>query len=203
MCFRPSGAALHIDALSIGDHEVPWVSVYVIKYLGVELHAGVPFRQFRARTLTSVTRAANALSGMGMYSGKLPVPLGDQVYKAMVRPLLEYCSEVWSDTPWPTAERVQLTMGIRILQCSIRTSSEGVRGELGWMSMDARYQQARVCFWGKLQLMPADSPARLIYEASAAAHAASDAGDQRVHEVSADEGWSVVYAPSSDKGLVP
>lgn len=55
------------------------------KYLGVELHAGVPFRQFRARMLASATRAANAVSGMGMLSGKLPVPLGDQVYKAMVR----------------------------------------------------------------------------------------------------------------------
>ena len=153
--------------------------------------------------LASATRAANAVSGMGMHSGKLPVPLGDQVYKAMVRPLLEYCSEVWSVSPWPDAERVQTAMAKRILQCPGRTSDEAARGELGWMRMDARYQLARVLFWGKLQLMAADAPARLVFEASQAAHAFSPAGDQQLSQAAADEGWEPAYASPTRYGLVP
>ena len=201
MCFQPSGAELPASELRIGERTVPWVAV--CKYLGVELHAGVPFRQFRARMLASATRAANAVSGMGMLSGKLPVPLGDQVYKAMVRPLLEYCSEVWSVAPWPDAERVQTSMAKRILQCPGRTSDEAARGELGWMRMDARYQLARMLFWGKLQLMTADSPARLVFEASQAAHAWSLAGDQQLSQAAADEGWEPAYAAPTRYGLVP
>ena len=70
------------------------MSVY--KYLGIELRCGVAFKQYRKRALLSAQRAANAVSGMGMHSGKLGVPQGVQVYKAMVRLLLEYCAEITS-----------------------------------------------------------------------------------------------------------
>jgi len=200
MCFQPDGAAaLPVSELWIGAAAVPWVNVY--KYLGIELHAGVPFRQYRHRAAQSATRAAYAVSGMGMYSGKLGVPLGLQVYKAMVRPLLEYCSEVSSITPWPAAEALQLSMAKRILACSSRTSSEAARGELGLMRMEARYQQARVCFWGKLHTMPADSPARRVFEAGQLYYALSEAGDERMPAVSASEGWAVQYVQPVERGL--
>lgn len=200
MRFVPSGAAqLPSSILMIGDTAVPWVAQY--KYLGIELHAGVPFKMFKKRMLISAARAGNAVSGLGMYSGKLPVPLGDQVYKALVRPLLEYCSEVWSIQPWVGAESVQIKMGKRILACPLQTSSEAVRGELGWHCMEARYQQARVVFWGKLQLMEPSNPARVIFEASQLFYAQSAAGDARVPDVPAEEGWAVTYAPPSAMGL--
>ncbi|MDR3738882.1 MAG: reverse transcriptase family protein, partial [Terracidiphilus sp.] len=141
MRFQPSGNVLPTSELRIGDRVVAWVSQY--KYLGVELHAGVPFKQFWTRTEAKAKRAANAVSAMGMWSGKLPAPVGVQVYEAMVRPQLEYCCEVWSVRPWQVAETIQLSMGKRILKCSPHTPSEAVRGDLGWMSLDARYQQAR------------------------------------------------------------
>ena len=111
------------------------------------------------------------MSGMGMHSGKLGVPLGVQVYKALVRPLLEFCAEVTTMAAWKDAEKLQAAMAKRILGVSTRTSSTAARGELGWMSMDGRWQKARVTFWGKLLTLPADCPARLVYEASAAAFA--------------------------------
>ena len=86
-----AGGAARVLSLSGGgrsrSHRLP-----SYKYLGVELHSGVPFRMFRARMIASATRASNAVSAMGMYSGKLSVPLGVQVDQAMVRSLLEYCS---------------------------------------------------------------------------------------------------------------
>ena len=201
MRFLPSGSALPTSELRIGDRVIQWVAQY--KYLGVELHAGVPFRLFTARAEASASRAANAVSAMGMWSGKLPATLGDRVYKAMVRPLLEYCSEVWSIRSWPAAETIQLSMGKRILKCSPHTPSEAVRGDLGWLSMEARHQQARVCFWGKLQFMAADIPARRVYEESMRQHAATDAADHHPEPAELSDGHPVVYVRPSKHGLVP
>jgi hypothetical protein len=200
MCFRWAGSRLPTSEVRLGDRVVDWVSVY--KYLGIELHCGVAFKQYRKRALLSAQRAANAVSGMGMHSGKLGVPLGVQVYKAMVRPLLEYCAEVTSVTAWKTAEQVQASMAKRILGVSSRTSSTAARGELGWMSMDGRWQKARLIFWGKLQLMPADSPARMVYEASAAAFALEGAMEQLTAStplVEPSDGWKVVYAATEQR----
>jgi hypothetical protein len=159
-------------SLPLGPAVVQWVTQY--KYLGIELECNQPlrFRAYRRRALATALRAANAVSGLGLYSGKLGVPLGVQVYKAMVRPLLEYCSEVWSGYgPLVGAEQVQTLMAKRILQVSKRTSSEVVRGELGLQLLEARWQKARLLFWGKLRSMPLDTPARRVLLASEAAFA--------------------------------
>lgn len=195
MCFRWQGSRLPTSEVRLGDRLVAWVPSY--KYLGLELHCGVAFKQYRKRALLSAHRAANAVSAMGLYSGKLGVPLGVQVYKAMVRPLLEYCAEVWSVTPWKSAEQLQALMAKRILGVSSHCSNTAVRGELGWMKMDGRWQKARVIFWGKLQCMPNDSPARRVFEASTAEFALSDAADRlnaSTPLVQPDDGWSIVYA---------
>jgi len=195
MCFRWQGCRLPTSEVRLGDRIVAWVTSY--KYLGIELHCGVAFKQYRKRAMLSAHRAANAVSAMGLYSGKLGVPLGVQVYKAMVRPLLEYCAEVWSVTPWKSAEQLQALMAKRILGVSSHCSNTAVRGELGWMRMDGRWQKARVIFWGKLQCMPNDSPARRVFEVSAAEFALSDAADRlnvSTPLVQPDDGWNVVYA---------
>jgi hypothetical protein len=71
-------------------------------------------------------------------------------------------------------------------------------GELGWQSMEARYQQLRVSFWGKVQMMPSGSPIRgQVYEASSIFHASTDAGDYRVHAVEPEEGWDIVRPDSA------
>jgi hypothetical protein len=190
MRFNSNGSSIIPEVkLSLGDVVVPWVSNY--KYLGIELHNGQPFREYKKRALASATRAGHCVAGMGMYSGKLSVPIGIQVYQAMVRPLLEYGAEIWSITPFQQADQLQLIMGKRILQCPTRTSSVGILGELGWMSMEARYQQLRVSFWGKIQLMEEHLPARIIYKASLDYYSRSDASDEIIPVVEADEGWDV------------
>jgi hypothetical protein len=105
---------LPTDELDMGGVVVPWVTMY--KYLGVELHNGVPFRHYRKRALASATCAGHRVAAMGMYSGKFSVPLGVKVYQALVRPLLEYAAEVVSITPWRQAEELQLIMAKCILQ---------------------------------------------------------------------------------------
>ena len=129
-----------------------------------------------------------------------------EVYKAMVRPLIEYCAEVWSVAAWKEAERLQSTMVKRILRVSTRCSSTIVRGELGWISIDARWQKARINYWRKIQFVLKDSPAKLVYEASAVEFSKSEASDRFLHStplVEPEEEFEVVYAAKqqSDSSL--
>lgn len=200
--FNVTGSTQPTTRLTIGKSAVPWVESY--KYLGVELHNGIPFRQFRKRKLASATRAGHQVAGMGMYSGKLSVPLGIQVYQALVRPLLEYAAEVTSIQAWPAADIHQTAMGKRILQCSTRTSSAAVRGELGWHSMEARFQQLRVSFWGKIQMLQFDLPTKIIYEASLeefSSQICKGGGEQEQPAVDAELGWDIMRPESSELGL--
>lgn len=189
--FNRSGAELPTSVLTLGGVPIPWVHSY--KYLGVELRGapGRPFHSFRSRMLSAAQSAAGQIAAMGMHSGKLPVPLGVQVYQALVRPLLEYAAEVVSVQPWPAAERVQSRVAKRILQCPWRASTVACRGELGWMTLEGRWQQLRVSFWGRLQRMDADRPARRVYDESLAEFHRRAAEVEGVPAVRAEDGWSV------------
>jgi len=163
--FNVAGAVPPTSVLTLGDKPIAWLDGY--KYLGVDLRAapGRPYRLFHQRMLAGATKAAGCIAGMGMQSGKLPVPLGVQVYQALVRPLLEYAAEIWSaDGPWEEAERLQTRMAKRILQCPLRTSSTACLGELGWQTLEARWQQLRCGFLGKIVLMQSDMPARRVFD---------------------------------------
>ena len=134
--FNVTGAVLPTHALTIGATPIAWLDSY--KYLGVELRAapGRPFHLFRRRMLSAAKRAAGHIAGMGMFSGKLPVPLGIRVYKALVRPLLEFCAEVTSLQPWSDAEQLQTAVGKRILQCPRYASATAAQGDLGWTTLE-------------------------------------------------------------------
>ena len=191
------GKKLPTSELRLGDKIVQWVSKY--KYLGVELHNGVPFRDFRKRMLRSAISAGYQVAAMGMYSCKLPVPIGVQVYKSLVRPLLEYAAEVTSLSPWAEAEQLQLSMAKRILQCPFSTSSVACMGELGWMTMEGRFQLLRVSFYIKIIHSDRGTPLREVYEESMRAAAEDVTGDDHVPEVAPSEGWQV-YRPSQTAG---
>jgi len=164
--FNAVGAEVPDSVLCIGDRAVPWARSY--KYLGVELRNAPrhPFLPFHQRMLASASAAASALSAMGLHSGKLPVPVAVRVYKALVRPLLEYGGEVASLAAWEEAERLQSRVARRILQCPHRASGTAARGELGLMSLESRWLQQRLSLWGRLQRAPAALPARWVYEES-------------------------------------
>lgn len=197
--FNRKGAEVPSSALLLGGVPIPWVRSY--KYLGVELcgSPGRPFHSFRCRMLSAAQSAAGQIAAMGMHSGKLPVPLGVQVYQALVRPLLEYAAEVVSVQPWPAAERVQSRVAKRILQCPWRASTVACRGELGWMTLEGRWQQLRVSFWGRLQRMDNDRPARRVYDESLAEFHRRAAEIEGVPSVRAEGGWSV-QRPHSPAG---
>ena len=145
MCFKANTDTSELPKLLLSEVELSWTASY--KYLGVELESGgtcLKFKAYRKRAVSRAHRAAMAISGLGMYSGKLPVPLAVQMYKALVRPLMEYAAEITTSRNWPEAETLQLALAKRMLQCKIRTPTEAVMGDLGLMQMDMRFMQLRL-----------------------------------------------------------
>lgn len=192
--FNPSGSTQPDTQLHIGSKVIPWVQSY--KYLGIELHNNSPFIQFKERMSVTARRVCHSVAAMGMYSGKLPVNISSRVYEAMVRPLLEYGSEVWSTDPWKEAEAIQHYMAKLILQCPSRSSHIGCQGELGWMSMEGRWQMRRLNLWGKIVLSSPDLPMHRVYDASNEWYAKNDVSVEIIPAVDAEDGWQVYRSPN-------
>src|SRR6185312_16033291 len=76
-----------------------------------------------------------------------------------------------------------------------------VTGELGLPSMEARYQQLRVTFYGKLICSEEQVPSAYVFHATMTHHAASDSGDAVAVPVAATDGWDIVRPPPSAHGL--
>ncbi|MDR3741936.1 MAG: reverse transcriptase family protein [Terracidiphilus sp.] len=189
MRFNRSGAGLPTSAIMLDGTPIPWVRCY--RYLGVELSntPGHPYRAFRCRMLASANSAAGQISAMGLYSGKLSVPLGVQVYQALVQPLLEYAAEITSLLPWTAAERIHARTAKRILQSPSCASTVGTLGELGWITLEGRWQLLRLNLWSRIQCMSVDRPARQVYEASLRdLHLAAE-WSEGVPAVPAEAGW--------------
>jgi len=192
--FNLSGRTLPVSPLLLGGLRVDWVQCY--RYLGVELlnSPGYSYAAYRQRMLTSASRAAGQISAMGMHSGKLTVPLGVRVYQALVRPLMEYAAEITSLYPWPAAESLQSRVAKRILQCPFRASNTAARGELGWITLEGRWQALRVGFLSKLLRMSGDRPARQVYNESISVFHSMAATHEGVVAVPAEEGWPIQRA---------
>ena len=77
---------------------------------------------------------------------------------SVVRPSLEYGSEVWEGNKSQAAalESVLLSGGKRILGCSSKTCNEAVRGDLGIDTLQGRRDKAKLKWWYKLVTMPED-----------------------------------------------
>ena len=90
---------------------------------------------------------------MLMRVGQIPVKHGLAVWRALVRPVLEYGCEVWweeADQVWGEAEAVQIEMLKRILRCGPRIPNDVVLGEMGVLPLRVRRDMLRLGFWTKI-----------------------------------------------------
>jgi hypothetical protein len=136
------------------------------KYLGVELKSGLSFKAYKERVLKKARRRMMQVWAIGMRKGELPVKDCCRVWKALVRPLLEYGAVIWGDVKWREAEQVQREMGKMILRCSSKMANEVVQGELGWWSLKGRRDMLRLKYWGKVVGMGDNRLVRQIYNDS-------------------------------------
>ena len=75
---------------------------------------------------------------------------------SVVRPTLEYGSEVWEGNKAQAAalESVMIGGAKRTLGCSSRTCNEAVRGDMGLDSLQGRRDKAKLKWWYKVATMP-------------------------------------------------
>ena len=71
------------------------------------------------------------MMGFGIYK-LLPASTCVRPWEVLVRPILEYASEVWGEGPWEEAEKLQREIGRLILGVPTQTPNEMVLGDLGW-----------------------------------------------------------------------
>jgi hypothetical protein len=117
------------------------------KYLGMDLVKGIHFKTLKDRLLKNARRRMMIVWAMGMRGGELPVQDCCSVWKALVRPALEYGAEVWGAVQWEEAERVQREMAKMILRCSTMMANAVALGELGWKG---RRDLLRLKYWGRI-----------------------------------------------------
>ena len=84
---------------------------------------------------------------------------------SVVRPTLEYGSEVWEGNKAQAAalESVMIGGAKRILGCSSRTCNEAVRGDMGLDSLQGRRDKAKLKWWYKVATMPEHRYSRKLF----------------------------------------
>ena len=100
--------------------------------------------------LRKARMAAGMVWGMVVRMGNMTVKGSDGLWKALIRPHLEYGVKVMSshqDYLWEDAEKLMRANSRRVLACGSRVPNEAVMGELGWMSMLGRRMLLRLTYW--------------------------------------------------------
>src|SRR6185437_15630711 len=88
---------------------------------------------------------------------------GENLWRTLVRPILEYACEVWASGKWPEAERIQLEAGRKLLGVRAMTTGEAVRGELGWWTLRGRRDLCRLRLFAKLSRMGEDKLMKKVF----------------------------------------
>ena len=131
----------------LGSRRLEIVDDY--KYLGVRFaHLG-GWKISRGELLAKARGGFWKAWGLGMGAGALSVGGAAALWTTIVQSVLEYGGEVDSGR-WEEAEQLQRMAGRMVLGVGTGVANEVVRGELGWWSIQARRQYARLVYWGRM-----------------------------------------------------
>ena len=118
------------------------------KYLGIELDNHLNFRLAR-ETIRRKARKGIVLATNAYWKG-INARAGEQVWEQMIRPIIEYASEIWFTGKETDLERLQLQVGKALLGVGQSCASEVVRGELAWWRLASRADFTKLKFWARL-----------------------------------------------------
>ena len=155
--------------LKCGDMTVGEAAEY--KYLGLVFEKN-GWKKQKEKMVRQARRMAAMAWGMLVQTGKMSTEGKLTIYKALVRPHVEYGAEVVDAGAWEEAEEMQRWVGKRILLAGKRIPDEVVQGELGLLSLRGRRATLRLMFWAKILRMKKGRWVRRVYEAGKAEHEA-------------------------------
>ena len=133
-----------------GEHDLPTVAKYT--FLGIDFASNGAWDGHIIKKVLDCGRKKVVISNRDINLSSRSLLL-----LSVVRPSLEYGSEVWEGNKSQTAA-VLLGGGKRILGCSSKTCTcnEAVRGDLGIDTLQGRRDKAKLKWWYKLVTMPED-----------------------------------------------
>ena len=138
-----------------GEHDLPTVAKYT--FLGIDFAPNGAWDGHIKKVLDCGRKKVNQLHSV-ISNRDINLSARRLLLLSVVRPSLEYGSEVWEGNKSQAAalESVLLGGGKRILGCSSKTCNEAVRGDLGIDTLQSRRDKAKLKWWYKLVTMPED-----------------------------------------------
>jgi len=132
------------------------------KYLGVDVLTKVmDWRTHVQRLISKATRRSKDLTWMCRRDNGLRPRSAMTLWKAMVRPIMEYAAELWagevSKELMAKVEKVQTDFARAILGVSkIGVSNDFVRAEAGLETLAARCEKLRIGYWRRINVAKAE-----------------------------------------------
>ena len=138
-----------------GEHKLPKVSSYT--YLGIDFARNGAWDVHLKRVLDNGRKKVNQLHSI-ISNRDINLSARRLLLLSVIRPSLEYGSEVWESNKGQTnaLESVVLGGAKKILGCSSKTCNEAVRGDMGLETLKSRRDKAKLKWWYKLATMPQD-----------------------------------------------
>jgi hypothetical protein len=165
----PHAAASDDQQFRLGDGQLHVAREY--KYLGVEMGTTGQgcwdsyITRIERKSMSAMWQLSYSVAGR---SKPLWVSTAVQLFKALVRPILEYAGAMFgvmcSKAALATLERVQVRYGREVLRLQKTIPGEYVRRELGLDSMTQRVNMAALRFFGRLSAMRSDRLAAHVFK---------------------------------------
>jgi hypothetical protein len=136
------------------------------KYLGIDLLSNISdWTKYLTRITIEATHLSESLSWMCRRDSGLRPRSASTLWQAIVRPVLEYGSEIWAgDVPKSvekSAERVQTNFARSILGLVGCQSipNDLIRSEMGMEKLSSRWEKLRLGYWRRINVA---SPERTL-----------------------------------------
>ena len=136
-----------------GDHVLPIVSSYT--YLGVDFSYNGAWDTHIKKLIQNGKRKVNQLNNI-ISNRYINLSARRMLLLSVLRPSLEYGSEVWEGNKSQAAslESIMLGGAKRVLGCSSKTSNEAIWGDMGLEFLQGRRDKRKLSWWYKVVNMP-------------------------------------------------
>ena len=141
------------------NHEIiPFVSTY--KYLGLDFGLQRGWHTYFRRAMSHAKQRSAELAWL--CRGLSPRSAAT-LWKALVRPILEYGAEIWAgDLLTKEAEAIQTSFARNILRLPPGSPNLFVRSELGLERLSTRWSKLRMGYWRKIWSAPPSRALRYV-----------------------------------------
>ena len=146
-----------------GDKDIPEVVSYC--YLGIEFAKNGSWDSHVQKVINNGKKKLNQLHRF-LSNRNISTVARRLLLVSVLRPTLEYGSEVWACNKRQTAslESIQLGAAKKMLGCSSKTCNEAVRGDMGLESLKGRRDRCKLKWWYKVNSLNAERYPRLLLD---------------------------------------